>query len=85
MSIARFLSLHSTGNCIRLERFRVPGSVKNGSSLFLHCDFDLEGDSLYSVKWYKNNLEFYRYLIKQNQILPEHKVFPQLGIYINVS
>ena len=27
----------------------------------------------------------YRYLIKQNQKLPEHKVFPQLGIYIDVS
>lgn len=43
--------LFPTGNAIRLERFRVPGAVHSGSSLFLHCDFDLEGDSLYSVKW----------------------------------
>ena len=34
----------------------------------LHCTalyctrFDMEGDSLYSVKWYRNEQEFYRYV-----------------------
>ena len=26
------------------------------------CDFDLEGQALYSVKWYKNGQEFFRYM-----------------------
>ena len=74
------------GEAIRLKRFGVPGAVRNGSSLFLHCDFALEAqDLLYSVKWYRNNLEFYRYLIKPGQTQPEHKVFHQFGIYIDVS
>jgi hypothetical protein len=32
-----------------------------GESSSLRCDYDLEGDSLYSIKWYKDNQEFYRY------------------------
>ena len=59
-----------------------------GKCLFYNFLLDLNSCCFLNpeqVKWYKNNLEFYRYLIKQNQILPEHKVFPQLGIHIAVS
>jgi len=63
-----------------LRRLGVPAAVSNGSSVWLFCDFDLEGDNLYSIKWYKNHEEFYGYLIENG----EHKVYPQLGIYIDV-
>lgn len=63
----------------------MPGAVASGTDIWLHCDFDLEGDSLYSVKWYKNNVEFYRYKIESPQTHPEHRVFLQIGIYIDVS
>jgi len=59
--------------------------VEAGSSILLHCDYNLEKDKLYSVKWYKNNQEFYRYLLSSNQTQPEHKFFPQLGVYVDVS
>ena len=33
-----------------------------GHSLSLECDYRLEGDSLYSLKWYRDDREFFRYI-----------------------
>ena len=33
---------------------------KVGEHVHLECDFEEGGDQLYSVKWYKDNMEFYR-------------------------
>lgn len=39
----------------------MPALVERGASFWLSCRFELEaGDSLYSVKWYRNEEEFYR-------------------------
>ncbi|KFM72515.1 hypothetical protein X975_15586, partial [Stegodyphus mimosarum] len=40
----------------------VPSAVMQGDSIWLNCTLDLESDDLYSVKWYKNDVEFYRHL-----------------------
>ncbi|RWS08773.1 uncharacterized protein B4U79_03125, partial [Dinothrombium tinctorium] len=37
------------------------------SPVWLNCSFDLENDKLYSIKWYKNNNEFYRYVPRDEQ------------------
>lgn len=42
----------------------------------------MEGDSLYSVKWYKGRREFYRYTPKEN---PAMKTFAVNGINVEVS
>ena len=34
--------------------------VQVGESPSLICDYDISADQLYSVKWYKDNMEFYR-------------------------
>lgn len=47
---------------LKINRLDVPMSVKNGSAVLLGCNFDLEGEVLYSVRWYKNYIEFYRFL-----------------------
>lgn len=43
-----------------------------GGEVVLRCDYELGGDSLYSIKWYREQTEFYRYLprgiIKQCQL-----------------
>ena len=42
----------------------------------------MEGDILYSVKWYKDDLEFYRFVPNDR---PKLQVFPQKGIHVDVS
>ncbi|CAO1305113.1 unnamed protein product [Diamesa serratosioi] len=63
-------------------RIRVPVAVKRGDNVNLTCLYDLEGDTLYSVKWYKGKREFFRFTPKEN---PSLQVFPVPGIYVEAS
>lgn len=60
----------------------IPAAVTPGETIVMTCTYDLEGDDLYSVKWYKGRQEFYRYVPKE---LPHIKVFPIFGINVDVS
>lgn len=55
-----FLSFLSVCSGIRLRAFGIPAFAVSGGSAVLECDYDLEGLELYSLKWYKNGMEFYR-------------------------
>lgn len=59
----------------------VPAAVRKGENANLICNYDLEGDPLYAVKWYKGRREFYRFTPKEN---PSTKVFPLAGITVEV-
>ncbi|XP_045535424.1 uncharacterized protein LOC106718625 [Papilio machaon] len=48
--------------CLRVVGLSVPGLKQRGESVTMTCDYDLEGGRLYSVKWYRDNEEFYRYM-----------------------
>lgn len=63
-------------------RVSVPQAIKRGETAIFMCDFDLEGDPLYSVKWYKGRSEFYRYTPKDEFPI---KTFPLEGLHIDVS
>jgi Immunoglobulin V-set domain. len=60
----------------------VPVAVKPGATVTLQCSYDLEGDELYTVKWYKGKHEFFRYVPKE---LPHTRVFPLPGVNVDVS
>ena len=53
-----------------------------GDKATLICQFDMEGDTLYSVKWYKNDHEFYRWVPNDR---PKLQVFKTEGIQVDVS
>ncbi|XP_059058631.1 uncharacterized protein LOC131852056 isoform X1 [Achroia grisella] len=48
--------------CLRVVSITVPKYKQRGEPATLTCDYDLEGGRLYSVKWYRDNEEFYRYM-----------------------
>ena len=45
---------------MKIIKMDVPTHKLVGESVKLICRFEMEGDTLYSVKWYRNEQEFYR-------------------------
>ena len=80
-TINHFFPLFS-GVALKWVRFSVPSWTKRGENAMLTCQFDLEGERLYSVKWYKAGREFYRYVPGD---WPPQQQFPQHGISVDVS
>lgn len=70
----------STG--LRLTEVRIPNHVVRDSTARLECHYDLDGDALYSVKWYRDGLEFYRYVPRD---MPPAFIYDQSGLSIDVS
>lgn len=60
----------------------IPPAVAENSTVNMTCLYDLGEFPLYSVKWYKGNKEFYRFIPKE---MPPMKVFPQLGAKVDVN
>jgi hypothetical protein len=61
---------------------RVPNYTVKDNTVKLECHYDMEDEKLYSVKWYKDGHEFYRYLPRDH---PPATLFPQNGISVDVS
>ncbi|XP_048477757.1 uncharacterized protein LOC105395638 [Plutella xylostella] len=47
---------------LRVVSLSVPALRARGEAASLACEYDLAGGRLYSVKWYRDNEEFYRYM-----------------------
>lgn len=60
---------------------RVPNYTVKDSVVKLECHYDMDDEKLYSVKWYKDGHEFYRYLPRDH---PPATLFPQNGITVDV-
>lgn len=58
--------------CLKDVSVTIPSAVKRGDNALLICNYDIENDTLYTVKWYKGRREFYRYTPKEN---PAGKIF----------
>lgn len=68
-------------NGLRMLELVVPEHVSRGQNIRLECNFNLDGETLYSVKWYKDGNEFYRYIPQDK---PPVLVFPLPGVTANV-
>jgi len=86
-SILLTLLLSITDSIILLD-LQIPPFVREGDTVKLVCVYDLEYDGLYSVKWYKNDIEFYSYIPKMSpsedgQGSSKKRFFDLPGVYIN--
>jgi len=68
------------GEAIRLTETKIPSHAIQGEDVILKCSYDMEGDKLYSVKWYRNGKEFYRHIPSDN---PSTAVFRQPGLIVD--
>ncbi|XP_035916462.1 uncharacterized protein LOC118514063 [Anopheles stephensi] len=80
--ILQFLLAEELATGIMLTEVRVPKHTIKGHSVRLECHYDMEGEALYSVKWYKDGYEFYRYVPRDD---PPGTVFPQPGIIVDLQ
>lgn len=67
--------------CLRLVEVRIPMHTVLHQSARLECHYDLEGEALYSVKWYKDGREFYRFVPRDN---PPAQLFPLPGVLVDM-
>ena len=64
---------------MKIIDFRVPENVDEGDEARLFCNYSLGKDILYTLKWYKNEKEFFRYEPRSDQVT---KLFPVAGITV---
>ncbi|XP_050308678.1 uncharacterized protein LOC126745041 [Anthonomus grandis grandis] len=60
----------------------IPLAVRVRDTITLYCKFDLEGEPLYTVKWYKGRNEFFSFIPKE---LPSTRVFALPGLDVDLS
>ncbi|CAK1547725.1 unnamed protein product [Leptosia nina] len=71
-----------TVSTLKSLQIHVPTAVLTGRDAELMCTYELEGAQLYSIRWYRNMIEFYRYVPKES---PATKVFPVAEIKVDVA
>lgn len=76
-----FVFAGSKGGLV-LTKLVIPQWADLRSSVTLYCQFDTGGVSLYSVKWYKDDHEFFQYTPGFN---PQTLVFDVDGVNVDVS
>lgn len=67
---------------LHIVDFRVPSLVVRNQNVRLECTYDMDGEILYSVKWYKDGQEFYRFVPRDH---PQTQWFSQMGVTVDVS
>ncbi|CAH1108641.1 unnamed protein product [Psylliodes chrysocephalus] len=72
----------SISSGIKWVRVNVPQYRVPGETAMLQCDYDLGNDTLYSVKWYKDHEEFYRFVPKER---PQSNWYEVEGVNVDMS
>ncbi|XP_017468975.1 PREDICTED: uncharacterized protein LOC108360977 [Rhagoletis zephyria] len=79
ISVALFLT--DICNSLTMTEVDIPNHIMRFKSAVLGCRYTMDGESLYSVKWYKDGYEFYRYLPRDK---PPAQAFPLPGVSVDL-
>ncbi|XP_067614710.1 uncharacterized protein [Eurosta solidaginis] len=74
-------TIFDTSLSLSMTEVRIPKHIMRHEDAVLGCKYDLDGESLYSVKWYKDGFEFYRYVPRD---MPPGQVFPLPGVDVDL-
>ncbi|XP_065214703.1 uncharacterized protein LOC135841600 [Planococcus citri] len=67
---------------LRVAELSIPRHVGLREKARLSCKFEITRGKLYSVKWYKDEFEFFRFMPDNN---PNIQTFPVQGVYLDIS
>ncbi|XP_031364074.1 uncharacterized protein LOC102680028 [Apis dorsata] len=79
IAISAFM-LHSGIVALRMTALQIPQHVVLNETVRMQCNFNLDKELLYSVKWYKDGHEFYRYVPRD---VPMVQTFRVPGVDVN--
>ncbi|XP_014278563.1 cell adhesion molecule 3-like [Halyomorpha halys] len=68
--------------CLNMSGISVPSYAVEGEEPELECKYQAEGDTLYGVKWYKGDEEFYRYIFRSN---PPFRTYKVEGVTVSMN
>ncbi|XP_012144886.1 cell adhesion molecule 2-like isoform X2 [Megachile rotundata] len=63
-----------------MTALQIPQHVVLNETVLMRCNFNLDKETLYSVKWYKDGHEFYRYVPRDE---PTVQTFRVTGVNVN--
>ncbi|KAH8269710.1 hypothetical protein KR018_001631 [Drosophila ironensis] len=75
------LVLIDISSSLTMTEVKIPNHIMRLKSATLGCRYALDGESLYSVKWYKDGHEIYRYVPRDK---PPGQAFPLPGVNIDL-
>lgn len=77
-----FMEDNQSTSC-KINSVHIPNDVRHGDTVTLVCDYEIIGNSsLYNVRWFKGNIEFYRYV---GDDIPHKKAFAIKGVTVDIN
>ena len=67
---------------IQITKLSVPPYVSRGDQVEMRCQYALASYELYSIKWYKDDDEFFRFIPSE---IPSKYELKVSGVKVNVS
>ncbi|XP_034473877.1 uncharacterized protein LOC117781233 [Drosophila innubila] len=80
-TLLRTVLVNHITSSLTMTEVKIPNHIMRLKSALLGCRYALDGESLYSVKWYKDGHEIYRYVPRDK---PPGQAFPLPGVNIDL-